>query len=31
MTRALIGAIGITITIPISIYITILMYRRGKK
>lgn len=31
MTRALIGAIGITITIPISIYITILIYRRIKK
>lgn len=28
MTRALIGAIGITITIPISIYITVLMYKR---
>ena len=28
MTRALIGAIGITITIPISIYITVLIYKR---
>ena len=28
MTRALIGAIGITITIPISIYITVFMYKR---
>ncbi len=31
MTRALIGAIGITITIPISIYITVLMHRRTIK
>jgi chaperonin GroEL len=28
MTRALIGAIGITLTIPISIYITVLIYKR---
>jgi uncharacterized membrane protein len=28
MTRALIGAIGITITIPVSIYITVLIYKR---
>ena len=28
MTRALIGAIGITITIPVSIYITVFMYKR---
>ena len=28
MTRALIGAIGITLTIPISVYTTVLIYRR---
>ena len=28
MTRALIGAIGITITIPISVYTTVFMYKR---
>lgn len=31
MTRALTGAIGITITIPIAIYITVLMYKRRDK
>lgn len=31
MTRALTGAIGITITIPIAIYITVLMYKRRAK
>ena len=31
MTRALVGAIGITITIPIAIYITVLVYRRRLK
>jgi uncharacterized membrane protein len=28
MTRALTGAIGITITIPIAIYTTLLIYKR---
>ena len=31
MTRALTGAIGITITIPIAIYITVTMYKRRAK
>lgn len=31
MTRALTGAIGITITIPIAIYITVFMYKRRLK
>lgn len=31
MTRALTGAIGITITIPIAIYTTILLYKRRIK
>lgn len=29
MTRALTGAIGIILTIPISIYLTVLIYKRG--
>lgn len=29
MTRALTGAIGITLTVPIAIYITIFMYKRS--
>lgn len=31
MTRALTGAIGITITIPIAIYTTVLLYKRRSK
>lgn len=31
MTRALTGAIGITVTIPISIYISLLLYKRSVK
>lgn len=31
MTRALTGAIGITITIPIAIYISVFMYKRRSK
>lgn len=31
MTRALTGAIGITLTIPISIYTTVFFYKRGAK
>ena len=31
MTRALTGAIGITITIPIAIYTTIFIYKRRTK
>lgn len=31
MTRALVGAIGITLTIPISIYTTLIIYKRRHK
>jgi len=31
MTRALTGAIGITVTIPISIYISLFVYKRRIK